>query len=257
MNLIKGKGRDIESYIKFIYNIDPDAFKGWKMYDQYIEHTKDLIEAIFVKMEKLEDADLKAYVPEISEAMKWCPDRQIATLTMVYSALYSKKPANTLESFVENEIAVLKEYIFDMLVTPGNGTQNVHVLNYWKYQLRDELGFNVNYKPRMGTFGQDKFGGHHGNALDAFYTKFTPNYVIGKLMEEINEEKKRPGMEASLVALCGKMLLEGNTDDIEYTKRMFECENDEVAKNLMFKKITKEGVREVLLKMGILEKAVS
>ena len=159
--------------------------------------------------------------------------------------------------FVESEIAVLKEYMFDMLVTPENGTQNVHVLTHWKYQLRDELGFNVNYKPRMGTFEQDKFGGHHGNALDAFYTKFTPNYVIGKLVEQINEEKKRPGMEAGLVALCAKMLLGNNTDDIEYTKRMFECENDEVAENLMFKKITEEGVGEVLLKMGILEKAVS
>ena len=122
------------------------------MYEQYIEQTKDLIEAIFVKMEKLEDADLKAYVPEISEAMKYCPDRQIATLTMVYSALYSTKPVNTLESFVENEIAVLKEYIFDMVVTPGKGTQGVHVLTHWKYELKDELGFNVNYKPRMGTF---------------------------------------------------------------------------------------------------------
>ena len=108
---------------------------------------------------------------------------------------------------------------------------------------------------------QDKFGGHHGNALDAFYMKFTPNYVIGKLMEEINGERKWPGMEGTLISLCGKMLLEGkmegNMDDIEYRKRMFVFKNDEDADLLRFTKIKEEGVREVLLKMEILKKAVS
>ena len=148
--------------------MNPDAFKGWKMYKRYIEHTKDLIEAVFVKMEKLKDDDLAAYIPVISKAMKKCPDRQMATLMMIYSALYSTKPIITLKSFIENEIAVLKEYIFDMVVTPGERTQGVHVLTHWKYELKDELGFNVYYEPRMGTLDQDKFGGHHGRRGSQF-----------------------------------------------------------------------------------------
>ena len=85
-----GDMRDMESYIKTIYGMDLDAFKGWKMYQESIPATKDLLEAIIVK---LRDSafDAEAYVPVMSEALEWCPDRQIACLNMIYSALYSKK----------------------------------------------------------------------------------------------------------------------------------------------------------------------
>ena len=81
------EGKDMESYIKTIYGMDPDAFKGWKMYQESITTTKDLIEAIFVKL-KDNAFDAEAYVPEICEAIKYCPDRQIACLNMVYSTLH-------------------------------------------------------------------------------------------------------------------------------------------------------------------------
>ena len=105
------------------------------MYTESVPGTKDLIEAVFVSLrDRPEDA--QAYVPEMCEAITYCPDRQIATLSMLHGALYSTRDTSSFEYFVENEIAVLKNYIFEMVVTPGEGTQNVHVQNVWKERLK-------------------------------------------------------------------------------------------------------------------------
>ena len=237
--------RDMESYIKTIYGMDPDAFKGWNMYEKSISATKDLIEAIFVKL-KDNAFDAEAYVPEICEAIEYCPDRQIACLNMVYSALYSKKNTASFEYFTENEIATLKNYIFDMVVTPGTGTQNVHVQNFWKHKLREKLGFSIKYKPGTETYGQDMFGGHVGNALYTFYKKFTPDYMITQLMDEINSRNNR-------LSDAGSFFVE-RLGDTEYMNRVFAFENEENERDLVPNGIKKEGVEDILVKMGILER---
>ena len=135
--------------------------------------------------------------------------------------LYSKKDTESFEYFIENKIAVLKNYILDIVVTPSEGTQNVHVQNFWKYELREKLGIKVEYKARMGTFEQDMFGGHPGNVLDAFYTKFTPKYVIGKLEEEINERGRRLNDAGAYMS--------DRLKDEEYAKRVFLFESEEEA----------------------------
>ena len=140
----------------------------------------------------------------------------------------------------------MKNYILDIVVTPSEGTQNVHVQNFWKYELREKLGIKVEYKARMGTFGQDMFGGHPGNVLDAFYTKFTPKYVIGKLEEEINERGRRLNDAGAYMS--------DRLKDEEYAKRVFLFESEEEASRLIPKRITGEGVEDILVKMGILER---
>ena len=157
-----------------------------------------------------------------------------------------KKNMGSFEYFIENEIATLKNYIFDMVVTPGAGTQNVHVQNFWKYKLREKLGFNIEYQPRMGTFDQDMFGGHVGNVLDVFYMKFTPDYVITQLMDEINSKNNRLNDVGSFF----KMKL----GDIEYMNRVFRFENEENERDLIPNGIKKEGVEDILLDMKILER---
>ena len=236
-------GRDMASYIKTMYGIDPDAFRGWKMYPESVPGTKDLIEAVFVSLrDRPEDA--QAYVPEMCEAITYCPDRQIATLSMLHGALHSTRDTSSFEYFVENEIAVLKNYIFEMVVTPGEGTQNVHVQNVWKERLKDTLGLNVTYQSRMGTFDQDVFGGHAGNALDAFYTKFTPGYVVGRLAEEINAKRLNDAGS----------FLHRRLGDREYAKRVFEFKSEEDTENLVPAQIRSAGVEDILVDMGILER---
>lgn len=124
---------DIESYIKFIYSIDENAYTGWKMYDGHIDSVRDLIAAILVRMKsKLasnssdDEDEVRSYLSVMDEAVKWCPDRQIAELNVLYSALYgTKESLGSLQSFIRNQIAALKGYIFETAVTPGTGTQNV------------------------------------------------------------------------------------------------------------------------------------
>ncbi|KAL0265729.1 UNVERIFIED_CONTAM: hypothetical protein PYX00_011444 [Menopon gallinae] len=236
-------GGDMESYIKTLWGTDKEAFKGWRMYDSSVQATRDLVEAVVLKLRKSR-VDAEAYVPELCEALLYCPDRQMATLNMMYSALYAKRDAGSFEYFVENEIATLKRYILDIVVTPGLGTQNVHVQNYWRYKLREKLGFKEEYKPRMGMFGQDLFGGHVGNVLDVFYTKFTPEYVVERLVEEINGRKERL-MEAGAY-------LSGRLKDESYKRRVFEFENEEDADLLIPSRITHSGVEDILEGMGIL-----
>ncbi|KAL0265932.1 UNVERIFIED_CONTAM: hypothetical protein PYX00_011649 [Menopon gallinae] len=240
-------GRDMESYIKTLWGTDKEAFKGWRMYDSSVPATRDLVEAVVLKLGESR-VDAEVYVPELCEALLYCPDRQMAELNMMYGALYAKRDAKLFEYFVENEIATLKRYILDIVVTPGTGTQNVHVQNYWRYELGEKLGFKVEYVPRIGTFDQDQFGGQMGNVLDVFYTKFTPKYVVGKLVEEINGRKDR--------LMGAAAYLSRRLKDKSYKRRVFEFENEEDAYLLIPSRITHSGVEDILEGMGILERCV-
>ena len=244
----------IEGYIRVLYGLGRSAFNLWPMYPESVESTKDLIEAIFRRMEdnikaksRGAEDEAKSYLAEMSEATKWCPDRQMAAFNMIYSALYFKTDVtDSFESFVKNEIASAKNYIFEMTVTPPNGTQNVHVLNHWKFKLRDELGFNTEYTSRIGTFQQDMFGNHDGNALQAFYRKFTPDYMIGRLTEAINNSKQKMLNDSAA-------FLHKEMGDMERARLLFNFKDEESVEDMLYhESITSEGVEEILVKMGIL-----
>jgi hypothetical protein len=48
--------------------------------------------------------------------------------------------------------------------------------------MRDELGFRVEFVPKLGTMGQDMFEDGPGNALEAFYQKFAPLCLARELV---------------------------------------------------------------------------
>ena len=76
--------RDMESYIQTLYGLDEDAFRGWTV---LVRHRDS-------------PSNAQAYVPELCEALLWCPDRQMACLTMLYAALHSTQDTGTFEYFV-------------------------------------------------------------------------------------------------------------------------------------------------------------
>ncbi|KAL0265724.1 UNVERIFIED_CONTAM: hypothetical protein PYX00_011439 [Menopon gallinae] len=188
--------------------------------------------------------DMESYIKTLwgtdREAFKgWRKyEEQMETLNMVYGALYAKRDARSFEYFVENEIATLKRYILDIVVTPGTFTQNVHVQNYWRYDLREKLGFKEEYGPIMGTFDQDLFWGQVSNVLDVFYTNFTPKYVVERLAEKINGRKERL-MEAGAY-------LSGRLKDESYKRRVFEFASEEDADLLIPSRITYSGMEDIL-----------
>ena len=125
---------------------------------------------------------------EITESIKYCPDRQIAALKNAYAMIQCdyKHEENRLIKFIQNKIVGLKEHKFRILMTPSS-SQNVHVLNYWMKELGDMLGFGMVFTSKLGTMGQDPFDGHRGNALKAFLDSFSPEVVIGILTDEVNK----------------------------------------------------------------------
>eukprot|EP00866_Antonospora_locustae_P000384 jgi/Antlo1/384/174 len=236
-------GRDMASYIKTVYGIDKNAFKGWKMYTKSLAETQALLEAVLVRLRDC-TKNARAYVPELCEALRWCPDRQKACLAMVHRALYGGEDRGTFESFVEQRVGELKSIVLDVVVMPGQATENVHVLNTWRHILRDRLGIRTEYESRMGTFNQDIYGGSVGNVLDVFYRKFTPLYVIRKLGEEINESEKWL-VEAGAY-------LSGRLDKEEYARRVLEYAEEEDIEYMNPKRISEKGVEDILVDMGIL-----
>eukprot|EP00866_Antonospora_locustae_P000737 jgi/Antlo1/737/1273 len=231
------------SYIKTVYGIDKNAFRGWKMYTKSLAETQALLEAVLVRLRDC-TKNAEAYVPELCKALWRCPDRQKACLAMVYRALYGGEDRGTFESFVEQRVGELKSIVLDVVVTPGQATENVHVHNTWRYILRDRLGIRTEYESRMGTFDQDIYGGSVGNVLDVFYRKFTPLYVIRKLAEEINESEKWL-VEAGAY-------LSGRLGDEEYARRVFEYAEEEDIEYMNPERISEKGVEDILVDMGIL-----
>ena len=176
------QGKIFREYVEHLY-FPEVQYKRWRMDLKYVDLAKDLIEAIITILalpENLNDLDkIKSNIKALSEGFDFCPDRQMAELRLCYYILNSElDPDASLESYIENYVAIEKENILTHVVTPLNSPQNVHVMNYWKKELKDELGLNDEYKSKFGTLGQDRFHGNPGNVLDAFYKIFTHKRII-------------------------------------------------------------------------------
>ena len=78
-----------------------------------------------------------------------------------------------------------KSCILDMVVTPEQGTQNVHVRNTWRHRLQDKHRVHGEYESRMGTKGQDVHGGYVRNVLD--------HAVVRDIQTERGDQRERGG----------------------------------------------------------------
>lgn len=178
-------------YIEHLYFADIE-YKLWRMNLNFTDIAKDLLEAIVKNLiENNDDIEkINSNINALSVAFQFCPDRQIAELRFCYYLLIGKTdPYHSFKSFVYDFIATQKESIFCYIVTPDISPQNVHVLNYWKHTLSEELGFDFQFISGLGTMEQDEFQGESGNVLDSFYDTFTPLLIILRLKSEINENK--------------------------------------------------------------------
>jgi hypothetical protein len=243
-----------------ITNNHNEYFKKWNIPVAYLNLAKNLIGFIFETMKSTLDKEIiVSNINSICDGLEYCPDRQISELYFVYNLL-SENNIDTdisLEEFIKEIIGQEKEKIFTLAVTPKNGSQNVHVLTFWKYELRNEVGFDFDFKTNLGTMGQDIFNGWHGNALKAFYFIFTPEYIIKELSERINEKS-----EMRCEAL--KMIYEDNSISNDLKRKMYTVnkpENNIITDNMndindaIFNygsDITVEYVRYLLIKMHII-----
>ena len=237
---------DLQEYIQKLFNPEI-SYSKWPMIEQYIPLTIDLLgnilEYIDEKIENNEIVSINFSLSDIAEGVRYCPDRQMAELKRAYSMIAGNTDSE-LESFIKNIIATVKERIFDLAITPSISKQNVHVLNYWKYEMRDTLGFDFNFKSKIGTMDQDPFDGHRGNALSVFFNKFTPNYVIGILTDNINEKKEVKYELMSEISKDYNLNVEDKLYmgvDVENFKEM---------------KVTEEAIEYILIKKNLIIKLI-
>ena len=187
----------------------------------------------------------------ILRRMKYCSDRQVDEIRFAYYLVDGKvDPNSTLETFIKYTVAEEKEKerIFEIVVTPPNKVQNVHVLNYWKYKMRNEIGFDFELKSRVGTMNQDRFQRVKGNTLYFFYSKFTPEHMITILTEQLNSvQNKRQLNEAASIIFH-------SSDEILF-RECFDYENNE--KDIFeYSGINKTGTKYLLIHFSIINKSI-
>lgn len=185
------KYQSLKEFIHHIYNSE-EKYSGWGFNKaQHIKLAKNLISEIFKILNDTADMDkITFHTDSIYTGLKFCPYRKIAELRTSYQILISghKNEDLPLDVHIKEFIAEKKEEVFDFSVTPAEGTQNVHVLNYWRKRLENELGLvKCGFITNLGTMGQDIFRGQKGNALRAFFFNFTPDFIISELTSYINK----------------------------------------------------------------------
>jgi hypothetical protein len=64
--------------------------------------------------------------------------------------------------------------------------------------MSDELGLNFTFISDGELYAQYIHEGSEGNVLDAFYSKFTVEFMIEKIKEDMDKDEKYVGQMCSL-----------------------------------------------------------
>lgn len=244
------RGRLVEERIRSLYRHQAVADSSTA------ELRIDFLEAIFKDMRKrLEknegDEDVKAYLAEIAGSLSEgvCSVGQLEAFRMVYSALYCKRYSESeIEVAVRSKMTSLKEDVFRIVALPGDARQNVHVLDMWRFRLRDELGFDVEKAVKDEPLREDIYRGYPGNVLQVFYDRLTPEYAVREIKSMINQNRKMVG--SAYAFLMGA--------DMEYEERtaymhvMFEFATEDDREMLNYSGISDLGVEELFVSFGML-----
>jgi len=199
--------------------------------------------------------EVKSYLLGINKSLRRdiCIYGKVPVLNGVYSALYFKKDPDSFKLFVENRIASEKEYIFKITVTPSRSGENVQVLNHWGDKLGEEVGLSEEYLSGGEMLEQDPFRDNDGNALHAFYSRFTMNHMIKSLVSAINDSTKRFDEACGLLDKYVNWNAKDNMENREY---MFEFKDRDSLEAFIPEGIGYGGVETILLDMGILRRRV-
>lgn len=185
----------LRGYLKTLWNLSvlPGEEKGWQMYEGSIpEVQRNLSYIISIMNNAGMDNDVRhVLISTLTHAIFHCPTGQKEGIEAILLYLTTSKVCVGLQNKIAHLLAITKEMIFKSAILPGNNGQNVHVLNYYTYHLKEELGLNsyfTSFEDKIGMMGRDPFQNSLGNALEAFYAKFTPHYVIKILLNNIEND---------------------------------------------------------------------
>lgn len=242
-----------EMFIKKLYSLD--EYEGKEYQIPSSELVKNLIEAVFLKMEWMmeeEYEDITMYLERISHGMEKSIDKGVSVLNMIYFELHPRLNVDDFESFIKNRIAVEKENAFVFAITSIEAAPyDEHALNYWGSRLGDKLGLSRVYLETVSAFEQDPFEGHCGNVINEFYSIFTRGHVIEKLVKIINVEDRSRLVQATM------FFREHFEDNLDNRRSAFDFGGDERrVEEFDPEGINEEAVEAILVEMGILVRRI-
>lgn len=244
------------NYIRSVYDLGMDLNKV-VLNMNACDRIKSYIECILKMLneragDKNRTVDDKRDIVEsnmkvICEGLAYCIDGQLSGLNRSYCILMGQADMEeaTLREIVYNHIADVKENVFDKVFTPPDSGQNVHILNFWKFRLRNELGFDFDFRSQYGSLGQDPYRAHKGNALEAYFAEFTPESIISSLLDKTNSTN-------TALCLAGKYIQDLKMEDDEKQK-FFIAEDNDIE---YLEKVTREFIVHYLVAEGILTEKI-
>lgn len=210
---------------------------------------KDYLEAVTLNIQaRIEQGDTDraiAIISQVNDSLTACPSGQLAALTEIYKIHCLNQDPDDFVGFVKEFIAKTKEDKFTATLALPDHPQNVHLLLYWKQQLKDALGLVLEYGDSFGRVGQDEFGDNTVAVLRAFFSRFSPKNIASALAGEINRTGR--------VAPAWLYLMGAGKAPVEKSKALFVVEGEEASPSYGFPYTLREaGAEEILVRVGVL-----
>merc|ERR1712190_480274 len=261
----EGADYDIVKYIKYLYT--GEEFEGvvWpfpkndatsvKIIKEIVDNSINDIYKFFVKNSQEKSTSLEYFNTMfclLCEIYKSCPTGQLERARYLHAFMSQddyKDENHDAQYIIEMIISRLKENVFDIVTIPPQGSQNVHVSQYWRKKLHAKLGLNIldeKYTCQFGTLDQDPFKNHMPSVLYAFFSKFTPNYLVEQVCNFINQDQKYQNIISAYIMTLLKNI------DYEKKNEFFSFKTDEDRIYMIPCKIKQNGIQAVLVDMHFL-----
>lgn len=158
----------------------------------------------------------------------------------------AKSPENDLEGFISEHISNKKIEALKMVLGKYDMSQSVHLHNYWKCRLRDELGLDAIVDFGFGIIGKDPYRGQRGLVVKAFYGVLVPEKVIASLTVAINQIKH---MNCAALRMIHE--LKGSGGRSEDWNAMFTAPDNDILAAVWIP-VTDAFTKYMLLRMGLI-----
>lgn len=268
---------DIGKYVKQLYNIyscgekiqrrtgrmlciNGLCRKRFSIDEKDIEPIKDFLIPVFVRMVKMIKQNkpgnkniIADQLLNLSFAITQSSSTQIKALWAAYSKIYGKKHIlGSLDAFLESEIAVAKNEIFESL--PWSRENRYTLSTNWRYYMRNLLGLECKNKSRDMIYREDPYRENRAECMKAFYSIFTPEYMINRILKalKMDECKTVGGYKYDMSELSNEIMRElGNIENSEGMRQEedsgHKSDNDNSSTELRY-----EGIEELLVRKNIL-----
>jgi Leucine-rich repeat (LRR) protein len=284
----------ITGYIRKLNNIPlhKDDINVWMMHDNQIPETQNAMSYILGEIYEEKDSDTKmSLFNQLANGLLHCPSGQAEGLCSVSYALAQKAYKNNyFKSDVYQLIAIKKNEALTsaVLQKTGKHPQNVHILSFYRDELKDELGLTsaiASFQEREGSVIMDPFSSNKWNVYKLFYDFVTPTKIIDWVMEKTEtKEDKRNEKKLSnyfsskntsshsekekndLKNLIKQKRIQrpfttGNIAAYLFDEKLISADEDDIRWKKYFDKspimsessiLTRDGVKEILIYMGFL-----